>query len=123
METALDISAHRAADGDAVLVSGYLGNHHACIQSGRLGIANDIRSDCAPLCEMVRALPGRGHRSAHTLRDITRGGLASVLSEIAEASGVGIHLAAGLTLAEPRGAGVFAIFWGWTRFIWAMKAS
>ena len=100
VETALDISAHRAADGDAVLVSGYLGNHHACIQSGRLGIANDIRSDCAPLNEMVLALLAAGIE-VHALRDITRGGLASVLNEIAEASGVGIHLAAGLTLAEP----------------------
>ncbi len=99
VETALDISVHRAAAGDRVLLSGYLGNHHACVQSGRLGIENHIQSDCAPLNEMVRGLLAAGVE-VHTLRDITRGGLASVLNEIAEGSGAGIALWGGLTLVD-----------------------
>lgn len=99
LQTAQDISVHRAAVGDAVLVSGHLGNHHACVQSERLGIENRIQSDCAPLGGMVQGLLAAGVE-VHALRDITRGGLASVLNEIAEASGVGVALRSGLTLAD-----------------------
>ncbi|MCL1918800.1 MAG: hydrogenase expression/formation protein HypE [Peptococcaceae bacterium] len=67
-------------DGDAVLVSGALGNHHACILSQRLGIDNTIASDCAGLGSMVRALLQEGIR-VKLMRDITRGGLATVLNE------------------------------------------
>ena len=38
-------------EGDAVLVSGYLGEHHAAVLSARMGIENQILSDCAPLGE------------------------------------------------------------------------
>jgi len=100
LTAAQNISVHHAMAGDAVLVSGYLGDHHACIQSGRLGIENHIQSDCAPLNDMVLGLVAAGV-DVHTLRDVTRGGLASVLNEIAEGSGVGIHLNDGLTLANP----------------------
>lgn len=100
VDTLLDISAHKTVDGDVVLVSGLLGNHHACIQSGRMGIENHIQSDCAPLNAMVQNLLHSGVM-LHTLRDITRGGLASVLNEIAEASGVSIRLTGGLMLADP----------------------
>ena len=99
VETALNISVHNAAVGDVVLLSGYLGNHHACVQSGRLGIENSIQSDCAPLTAMVLGLLRAGVE-VHTLRDITRGGLASVLNEIAQGSGVHIALNGGLTLAD-----------------------
>ncbi|MDR2736941.1 MAG: hydrogenase expression/formation protein HypE [Gracilibacteraceae bacterium] len=68
-------------EGDAVLVSGVLGNHHACILSRRLGIENGIASDCAGLGGMVRALLREGVR-VKLMRDITRGGLATVLNEI-----------------------------------------
>ena len=99
VETRLDISVHRSAVGDAVLLSGHLGNHQACVQSGRLNIQNRIQSDCAPLNAMVQGLLAAGVE-VHTLRDITRGGLASVLNEIAEGSRVGIALQGGLTLAD-----------------------
>ena len=99
VETSLDISVHRSVAGDAVLLSGHLGNHQACVQSGRLGIENQIQSDCAPLNAMVQGLLAAGVE-VHTLRDVTRGGLASVLNEIAEGSGVGIALRGGLTLAD-----------------------
>ncbi|MEA4998902.1 MAG: AIR synthase-related protein [Candidatus Limiplasma sp.] len=94
-------SAH---GGGAVLLSGRLGNHQACVQSGSLGIENQIKSDCAPLNAMVLGLLA-AEVTVHTLRDITRGGLASVLNEIAEGSGVGIALQGGLTLADEQAQG------------------
>lgn len=99
VETSLDISVQKAADGDAVIVSGYMGNHHACILSRRLGIENSIQSDCAPLNEMVKGLIGGGVE-IHAMRDITRGGLATVLNEIAAGSHVCIKLQSEPRLAD-----------------------
>lgn len=99
LDTPVDISAHNAADGDAVLISGLLGDHHACILSCRMGIENNIRSDCAPLVDMVRALIRSGLH-VHALRDITRGGLASVLHEIAACSQAEIELLPSVALAS-----------------------
>ncbi|MCL2342875.1 MAG: AIR synthase-related protein, partial [Firmicutes bacterium] len=60
--------------------------------SQRMGIRNGIASDAAPLTEMVAALRGCG-APVHCLRDITRGGLATVLNEVAgiAASGAGLR--------------------------------
>lgn len=81
-----DISAGNAEDGDVILVSGTMGDHHAAILSERMAIETDIRSDCAPLVDIVRNLLD-ADIEVHTLRDITRGGLGTVLKELAEASG------------------------------------
>ncbi|HWQ31226.1 MAG TPA: hydrogenase expression/formation protein HypE [Negativicutes bacterium] len=86
-----DISARNAKPGDAVILSGSLGNHHACILSQRMGITNEIMSDCAPLKDMVDNLLDAGIR-VKTMRDVTRGGLATVLNEIAESSSVSISI-------------------------------
>jgi len=83
----VEIEASGARDGDAILVSGNMGDHHATILSERMQIDTDIQSDNAPLCEMVRAMIDSGVR-VHVLRDITRGGLGTVLKELAEASGL-----------------------------------
>ncbi|HEY9504745.1 MAG TPA: hydrogenase expression/formation protein HypE [Gemmatimonadales bacterium] len=85
----------RARPGDAVLVSGPIGRHGMAIMASREGLAfeAEILSDSAclvPLVERLRELVGS---EVHTLRDPTRGGLASALNEIASASGVGIELA------------------------------
>lgn len=80
-----EVSAGRIQKGDAVLVSGNLGDHHAAILSGRMGIENRIQSDNAPLGEMVERLFAAGV-DVHAMRDVTRGGLATVLKELAEAS-------------------------------------
>lgn len=98
-EEPIDVSVRNAAAGDAVIISGPMGNHHACILSARMGIENAIESDCAPLTAMVRTLLQSG-LAVHTLRDITRGGLATVLHEIAVASGVEIALDGGVPLAD-----------------------
>lgn len=80
-----------ARPGDALLLSGNLGDHHAAILSSRMGIENGILSDDAPLTEMVRALQ-TARIPLHALRDVTRGGLATILNEVAAASGCRIEL-------------------------------
>lgn len=86
-----DISASNLSEGDAVLVSGFLGDHHACILSARMDLINDIESDCAPLNTLVDALFDRGV-TVKAMRDITRGGLGTMLNELANTSGVGIEI-------------------------------
>jgi hydrogenase expression/formation protein HypE len=87
----VEISASRAKTGDVVLLSGTLGDHHAALLSARMGIENAVESDAAPLTGMVQALLSAGIH-LHAMRDVTRGGLGTVLTEIAEASGVQIEL-------------------------------
>ena len=82
----IDIAAANAREGDAILVSGTMGDHHAAILGERLAIESDIASDCAPLGGIVQGVIGAGIL-VHTLRDVTRGGLATVLKELAESSG------------------------------------
>lgn len=81
----LEISADKAEVGDQILVSGTMGDHHAAILSERMEIETDIQSDNAPLVDMVSNLIGAGLH-IHTLRDITRGGLGTVLKELSESS-------------------------------------
>ena len=76
-----------ANPGDSILVSGFLGDHHACIMSSRMGIKNSIKSDAAPLNELMIRLIGSSI-PIHGLRDITRGGLATVLNEITSTVGL-----------------------------------
>lgn len=90
----IDISAGNAKPGDKILISGNLGDHHAAILSHRMNIETDIESDNAPLGEMTMKLVERMSESGneksfdvHTLRDVTRGGLGTVLKELALASG------------------------------------
>jgi hydrogenase expression/formation protein HypE len=79
--------------GDAVLVSGDLGRHGMAIMSVREGLnfETTIESDCAPLAEMVHALLDGGV-AVHCLRDLTRGGLASALNEIATVGRVEVQI-------------------------------
>ncbi len=79
------ISSANCSDGDVVLLSGTMGDHHATILSARMGIQNDIQSDCTPLNGITAALMDSGVR-VKAMRDVTRGGLATVLSEFAVAS-------------------------------------
>ncbi len=87
------ISGDRARPGDAILVSGTLGDHGIAVLSKRenLSFETEILSDSAALhglvAKMVAAVP-----SIHCLRDPTRGGLASTLNELAQQSRVGMRL-------------------------------
>lgn len=80
------VRAANCRDGDAVILSGNLGDHHAAILSARMNISNTIQSDCAPLNGMTRSLMDGGVR-VRAMRDVTRGGLATILNEFASASG------------------------------------
>ena len=86
-----DIVSTNLREGDAVIISGNTGDHHAAILSARMGIENNIESDCAPLVEMVRKMMKNGIE-LHCMRDVTRGGLGTVLNELAKASKVNIEL-------------------------------
>ncbi|MBI5165152.1 MAG: hydrogenase expression/formation protein HypE [Magnetospirillum sp.] len=89
----VSISGDRARPGDAILVSGSLGDHGVAVMSKREGLEFDttLVSDSAALhglvAAMVAAVP-----DLHVLRDPTRGGLAATLNEIAAQSGVGMLL-------------------------------
>lgn len=93
--------------GDAILLSGDLGAHGVAILSVREGLEfeSPVVSDTAPLWASVEALLQAGIE-IHCLRDLTRGGLASALNEIAAARGVGMRIEeARIPVSEPvRGA-------------------
>lgn len=82
--------------GDAILISGDLGSHGVAVLSVREGLtfAGNVESDTAPLHRIVADLIESGIE-IHCLRDLTRGGLASVLNELAIAAKVG------MTVEEP----------------------
>jgi hydrogenase expression/formation protein HypE len=82
------ISPAAVRPGDAVLLSGDIGRHGMAIMSVREGLQfeSSIESDCAPLADLVQSLLEEGIE-IHCLRDLTRGGLASGLNEIAQCAG------------------------------------
>jgi len=87
----VSVSASGLRTGDALIVSGTLGDHGMAVMSVRegLGFESDIKSDSAPLGGLVKDIL-RACPELHALRDPTRGGLAATLNEFAESSGVGI---------------------------------
>ena len=92
-EGALRPAPGRAKPGDAIIVSGELARHGMAVMAQRegLGFESAITSDSAclvPLVELLRELGA----DVHVMRDPTRGGVASALNEIAQASGVGVEI-------------------------------
>jgi hydrogenase expression/formation protein HypE len=94
LRSGLEVGPHRAKPGDAILVSGTIGDHGMAIMSVREGLEfeSQIRSDCASLNSMIGAVLDSVGSAVHAMRDPTRGGLASTLNEIAQASSVGIAI-------------------------------
>lgn len=92
----ISISASNAAPGDAVILSGPIGDHGITIWSTREGIdfAGGLKSDTAPLHALVKVMVEAGGADVHVLRDPTRGGLGTSLCEISGSSAVGIQLEA-----------------------------
>lgn len=88
VRAAMPILPRSIAPGDAIILSGDLGRHGIAIMAAREGLSFEttVESDCAPLWTRVRSLIEAGI-DIHCLRDLTRGGLASALIEIAETSG------------------------------------
>lgn len=93
IETPLTIAPASIRPGDVVLLSGDVGRHGMAIMATRAGLSfeSDIQSDCAPLVTPVQALLAAG-LEIHCLRDLTRGGLATSLVELAESAKVGIAI-------------------------------
>lgn len=85
IEEGCEISSGQIRPGDAIIVSGTMGDHHAALLGERMEIDTQIQSDNAPLTEMVGKLLASG-LPVHAMRDVTRGGLATVLKEMAESS-------------------------------------
>ena len=90
----IQVGPHLAKPGDAILVSGTIGDHGMAIMSVREGLEfeSQIRSDCAALNGMIAAVLDAAGPSVHAMRDPTRGGLSSTLNEIANSSNVGINI-------------------------------
>jgi hydrogenase expression/formation protein HypE len=80
--------------GDRILVSGTMGDHGFAIMALRKGLEldGDLRSDVAPLNDLVARALAAGGRAVTAMKDPTRGGLSSALHEMADKSGVGIVL-------------------------------
>lgn len=89
----IEISPSKVQEGDLILLSGDIGRHGIAIMSARenLDFESNIKSDCAPLNEIVSKLINSGIE-IHCLRDLTRGGLGSALNEIANKSGFEIEV-------------------------------
>lgn len=96
-----------AQPGDAVIVTGDIGRHGCTILLERddYGIEADVTSDCAPLSGAVQAAL-KAVPEIHVIRDATRGGVGTVLYEIAAQSGVGVNLDASAVPVDPAVRGV-----------------
>ena len=89
----LVVGAHNARPGDVILINGPIGDHGITVLTQREGLdfQGDLVSDSAPLTSLVAQVLSSSD-SLHVLRDLTSGGVATALNEIAEQSGVGIEL-------------------------------
>ncbi|MDQ6799352.1 MAG: AIR synthase-related protein, partial [Acidobacteriota bacterium] len=89
----VELSSSRVRPGDAILVSGTIGDHGIAILSQREGMAFDepIESDTAPLHDLVAAMLN-AYPGIHAMRDPTRGGLAASLVEIASRQKIGMQI-------------------------------
>jgi len=88
----VNLAPSRIRRGDAVVVSGEIGAHGVAVLSVREGLefGTDIRSDTAPLHDLVAAMLQRCP-DVHAVRDCTRGGLGASLCELAATTGLGIE--------------------------------
>lgn len=89
----VNTSGKLAQSGDSVIVTGDIGRHGCCIllERDEFGIEAEVSSDCAPLWKNVEAVL-REVPDVHVIRDATRGGVGTVLYEIAAESRKGILL-------------------------------
>ena len=90
----INIGPNRVKPNMDIIVSGSLGEHSIAVMGERFGLelSDTIQTDCAPLNHMVHAVLQQVGSQVALLRDPTRGGLGTVLKEIAEQSQVGIKV-------------------------------
>ena len=107
MTEGASLSGRNAKPGDAIIVTGDVGRHGCAILLARdeYGIEADVTSDCAPLWGTVESMLNVT-KDIHVIRDATRGGVGTVLYEIAAESGVGITLDADRIPVDPAVKGV-----------------
>ncbi len=123
VEHALHIHPSAVEPGDAVLVSGDLGRHGTAILMAReeLGFRSALESDLAPLHNVVQDLIEHGVQP-HCLRDLTRGGLASAIDEMARGAACRSN-----SMKQPSPSthrcGAPVSFWGWIHWPWPMKGA
>lgn len=93
IDHAINLGVAHAQPGDAIIVSGPIGDHGVTIMlaRGELDIEADVSSDTAPLNDLVASLLA-ATSGVRALRDATRGGVATILNEIATAAGVGVQV-------------------------------
>ena len=93
LKDGIGLDAGRIRPGDAVLINGGIAEHGLAVMSARedLAFTTELRSDVAPLGGLTTALLGSG-ADVKFLRDPTRGGLAGVLADLAEATGLGLEI-------------------------------
>lgn len=93
VEPGVELGPEKCRAGDEVIVSGPVGSHGIAVVVARkdFGLEADLESDVAPLAGQVQALM-KAAPGVKMMRDPTRGGLAGVLTEIAERAGVGVEL-------------------------------
>jgi hydrogenase expression/formation protein HypE len=108
-----DIPIHgaNARPGDAVIISGTIGDHGIAVMAGREGleVSSDIVSDSAALNGLTAEIIAAVGESLHVLRDPTRGGVATTIKEIAQQSGVSITLIEEALPVKPAVRGVCSI--------------
>ena len=92
LERDIQLGADRARPGDAVIVSGPIGDHGVTVllARGDLDIESDICSDTAALGGLIDCLLDAVPDGVHAMRDATRGGVATILNEVAQAAGVAV---------------------------------
>ena len=93
IENEINISGENAKVGDLIIVNGSIGDHGIAVMSerGQFEFETQIKSDCAPLSDLVQYILSFT-KNVNVLRDPTRGGIATVLNEIAEKSKVSIEI-------------------------------
>jgi len=87
----VELSEREVVEGDAILVSGPIGDHGAAIMAVRQGLVGDMRPDVAPVWPLVNLLLEAGVK-IRVLQDPTRGGVATVFHEVAEKTGLSMIL-------------------------------
>ena len=89
----VNLGAHRGEVGDVVIINGHIGDHGAAIVDARgdFAMENTIETDCQPLNGLIQKMLAVCP-DIHCMRDATRGGVATVLNEFAEASGVAVRI-------------------------------
>jgi hydrogenase expression/formation protein HypE len=90
LQKELHLSKNKIKAGDKIIINGEIGAHGLAVMSKRENFKTNIKSDCAPLWELIESMLSAG--GIKFMRDPTRGGVATVLCEIADNSGFGIKI-------------------------------